>query len=86
MPSIAFERRFQRLVLAFGPLWGHSRQFVGPPMTSDLPPGTDIHRAGRHVSKVPGTDIGDAFETTRHALEFRVDERKNAEKVDDFPQ
>jgi hypothetical protein len=36
--------------------------------------------------KCPGTDIGDAFETTFQPLEFRVDERDNAEKVDDFPQ
>ena len=34
---------------------------------------------------VPGTDIGDAFETTRQALEFRVDERENAEKLTIFP-
>jgi hypothetical protein len=26
--------------------------------------------------RCPGTDIGDAFETTRQALEFRVDERE----------
>jgi hypothetical protein len=41
-----------------------------------IPLEADIVRAGRHVSKVPGTDIGDAFETTRQALEFRVDERE----------
>jgi hypothetical protein len=33
---------------------------------------------------VPGTDIGDAFEITRQALEIQVDERENAEKFDDF--
>jgi hypothetical protein len=36
---------------------GHSRHFDGLPMTSGLPPETDIVTAGRHVSKVPIGDI-----------------------------
>jgi hypothetical protein len=55
---------------------GPSRHFGRRRTTSGHPLETDIVRAGRHVSKVPGTDIGDAFETTRQALEFRVDERE----------
>jgi hypothetical protein len=42
---------------------GQSRQFNRGLGTSGLPPETDIARAGRHVSKVPGGDIG---------LEFKV--------------
>jgi hypothetical protein len=32
---------------------GHSRRFDRRPMTSGLPPETDIPIPGRHVSKVP---------------------------------
>jgi hypothetical protein len=55
---------------------GQSEKSSRPTGKSALPSKTDIVRSGRHVSKVPGTDIGDAFETTRQALEFRVDERE----------
>jgi hypothetical protein len=53
-------------------------------LSSALHPTTDIDRDGRQVRFVPGTDIADAFEIARQALEFRVDERENAEKFDDF--
>jgi hypothetical protein len=36
---------------------GHSRRFGRWPMTSGLPPETDIHSAGRHVSKVPKPEV-----------------------------
>ena len=39
------------------PASGRSRRFEVRPMTSDLPRYTDIRRAGRHVSKVPRTDV-----------------------------
>ena len=55
---------------------GQSRRFASPSMTSGFYPKADTVTDGRHVSKVSGTDIGDAFETTRQALEFRVDERE----------
>jgi hypothetical protein len=35
---------------------GHSRRFVGRPITSDLPPTPDILGARRHVSNVPIAD------------------------------
>ena len=38
-------------------LWGHSRRFDGRPATSGLPPQTDMVTAGRHVSKVPRTEV-----------------------------
>jgi hypothetical protein len=37
---------------------GQSRRFGRRPTTSGLPLETDIVGAGRHVSKVPGADIG----------------------------
>jgi hypothetical protein len=37
--------------------FGSSRHFDGLPMTSGLPPEADIVTAGRHVSKVPTTDL-----------------------------
>jgi hypothetical protein len=36
---------------------GQSRHFSRRPITSGLPPETDIVRTGRHVSKVPEGDI-----------------------------
>jgi hypothetical protein len=36
---------------------GQSRHSEGAPITSGLPQQTDISRDGRHVSKVPPTDI-----------------------------
>jgi hypothetical protein len=36
---------------------GHSRHFGRRPTTSGLPLETDIVRAGRHVSKVPTTEV-----------------------------
>ena len=39
-------------------LGSHSRHFGLWPTTSGLPPEADIVRAGRHVSKVPISDIG----------------------------
>ena len=36
---------------------GQSRHFGAAPITSGLLPGTDIRRAGRHVSNVPTSDI-----------------------------
>jgi len=59
---------------------GHSRRFDRVQLTSGLTPQADIIADRRDVSKVPGTDIGDAFETTRQALEFRVDEREKCKK------
>jgi hypothetical protein len=37
---------------------GHSRHYDHAPITSGLPPSTDIGDASRHVSKVPLTDMG----------------------------
>jgi hypothetical protein len=37
---------------------GQSRHFDRSPVTSGLPLRTDIGGIGRHVSKVPTTDIG----------------------------
>jgi hypothetical protein len=42
---------------------GQSRHFGHRPATSGLPLETDIVRAGRHVSKVPMSDIAPAFLT-----------------------
>jgi hypothetical protein len=36
---------------------GHSRHFAGLPMTSGLSLEADVVTAGRHVSKVPETDL-----------------------------
>jgi len=36
---------------------GQTRRFGHLPMTSGLPRSTDIFGAGRHVSKVPTTDM-----------------------------
>jgi hypothetical protein len=36
---------------------GQSRRFAPPPMTSGLPPEADTVTAGRHVSKVPNSDV-----------------------------
>jgi hypothetical protein len=38
------------------PVSGQSRRFDRVPPTSALPPKTDIHREGRHVSNVPFPD------------------------------
>ena len=35
---------------------GQTRQFDDAPITSDLPPSTDIATAGRHFSNVPGAE------------------------------
>src|SRR5258705_12491722 len=52
-----------------GRLYGNSRGMSAPdqsphfdrsPLTSGLPPETDLLRAGRHVSKVPNPDIATA--------------------------
>jgi hypothetical protein len=40
-------------------------------MTSAVHPTTDIAKILRHFRFVPGTDIGDAFEITRQALEIQ---------------
>ena len=53
----------EMLTSALGP----SRHFDGLPMTSDLPPEADIVTAGRHVSKVPISDIASAHSITSSA-------------------
>jgi hypothetical protein len=41
---------------------GQSRHFDRSPLTSGLPPETDILKAGRHVSKVPTTELTKLFD------------------------
>src|ERR1035437_2610569 len=49
-------RRTQSLRSCPMPELGQSRRFGRWPMTCGLPPETDIHSAGRHVSNVPTGD------------------------------
>ena len=44
---------------------GQSRHFDGLPMTSGLPPETDIVTAGRHVSNVPKAEVAALVRSSR---------------------
>ena len=48
----------ERLGVKFPGPTRHSRQFGDVQATSALAPKTDIHREGRHVSKVPTPEMG----------------------------
>jgi hypothetical protein len=55
---------------------GQWRHFDGLPMTSGFPPEADIVTAGRHVSKVPRTEVAVSFDHCVGAQQERFRNRK----------
>jgi hypothetical protein len=49
-------------------LMGQKRRFERRPITSGLPPTPDILSVGRHVSKVPQTEVSNSPRIPHHAL------------------